>query len=668
MKTIQNNQCVSLRKTVTRSLSVLIGAVSCLWLTTGCDDYLDVVPEGDIQTVETIFEQRTDAYHWFKSCHVFLTDPATSFLRNPAVLGADELVAGQYARMQSNDKDVFGGLFIGDGLQMAADPYSNVWKKDGLFATLRYINIFLEQIDNCYNMTQQEKDLWKAEMKGMKANIYFEMMRRYGPIVLVPKNIDHKSEIAAMQQPRQPIDSCVNAIVKLCDEAIAELPTMKQKEQTRWAYYNKEAAATLKAYALLYAASPRFNGNVQFKDFVNKEGKRMFPDYDKEKWRKAAEAADEAIRICTQEAGKKLYSGTSSMETPLLNKINDIAMSSLDLNYANDEVILAFQRQNNLDPAYFIVPYVGASFTDIYDPNAEGCIAPSIKMVEMFYTEHGLPIEEDKQWLGSKYSMSKETDSRYKNVVPLNTDVMSLHRRREPRFYADIAADGTYWYRKMMKNGRSIYTPILTNMYQGANFGTQAKAIEPYQPQSLTGYWLKKWLVPDNPLASYTYNIGNYNLPQILFRLAELYLMSAEAWNEYLDQPNEHVYNMLDEVRVRAGIPKVRDAWTNYAKTPEKVKTKEGMREIIHHEWNNEFAFEGRRFWNLRRWMTAQNELNQPMYGWNILSNNAQGFYNNYEGPVVVWSKRNFTAPRDYLFPIRSEEILVSGVKQNPGW
>ena len=188
------------------------------------------------------------------------------------------------------------------------------------------------------------------------------------------------------------------------------------------------------------------------------------------------------------------------------------------------------------------------------------------------------------------------------------------------------------------------------------------------EPQSLTGYWLKKWLVPDNPLASYTYNIGNYNLPQILFRLAELYLMSAEAWNEYLDQPNEHVYNMLDEVRVRAGIPKVRDAWTNYAKTPEKVKTKEGMREIIRHEWNNEFAFEGRRFWNLRRWMTAQNELNQPMYGWNILSNNAQGFYNNYEGPVVVWSKRNFTAPRDYLFPIRSEEILVSGVKQNPGW
>lgn len=125
---------------------------------------------------------------------------------------------------------------------------------------------------------------------------------------------------------------------------------------------------------------------------------------------------------------------------------------------------------------------------------------------------------------------------------------------------------------------------------------------------------------------------------------------------------------MLDVVRERAGIPKVRDAWETYARNPEKVRTQSGMRSIIHQEWNIEFAFEGRRFYNLRRWMEATQELNQPQYGWNITATDSRRFYNNYEGPVVVWKKRKFSAPRDYFFPIQSEEVLISGCVQNPGW
>ena len=81
-----------------------------------------------------------------------------------------------------------------------------------------------------------------------------------------------------------------------------------------------------------------------------------------------------------------------------------------------------------------------------------------------------------------------------------------------------------------------------------------------------------------------------------------------------------------------------------------------------------EFAFEGRRFWNLRRWLTAGEELNDVQLGWNILGDDAQGFYNNYDGPIVVWNKRKFLVPRDYLFPLRSEEVIISGCVQNPGW
>ena len=83
------------------------------------------------------------------------------------------------------------------------------------------------------------------------------------------------------------------------------------------------------------------------------------------------------------------------------------------------------------------------------------------------------------------------------------------------------------------------------------------------------------------------------------------------------------------------------------------------MREIIRQEWNIEFAFEGRRFWNLRRWLTAADELNTDLYGWNILGETAHQFYNNFDGPVVVWSKREFVAPRDYLSPFVARKLWL---------
>ncbi len=641
-----------------------------LGLAASCSDYLDVVPKGDVKTIESQFEQRTDVATWLQSCYAMFTDMAVGYNDNPGYLGADELVGGQYARETTDNQGnlLMSSLFIGDGLQMASSPYCNIWKKDQAYCIIRYCNIFLDNVYNCYNMKKTEEDLWVAEIKALKAAVYLELMKRYGPFIIVDKNIDPNSSTADMQQPRAPIDSCVNAIVKLCDEAIPVLPSMKQKEQVRWAYFNKESTATVKAYALLYAASPLFNGNIELKDFVNKDGVRLFPDYDKEKWHKAAIAADEAIQYAT-EGGKKLKSGTTDKGSTMLNTIYDLEKRCVDQNYGNNEVIQAFQEQTGNRENY-LLPYTkeckSASSAESYDAYAKGCLAPSMKMVEMFYTDHGLPIDQDKQWLPSKYELSKEVDARYKNVVPLNAEVLSLHRRREPRFYADIAADGTYWFRMTTKR---VYGAIPVECKQGEEMGTSVKTITNLTPQSLTGYWVKKFVEPDASFSYYCVSVlWGQTYQEILYRLPELYLMSAEAWNEYLDKPNDHVYDMLDVVRERAGIPKVRDAWQNYAKNPGKVSTQDGMREIIHREWNIEFAFEGRRYYNLRRWKEAPQELNSPQYGWVVLSNTAQGFYNNFEGPVVVWSKRKFNAPKDYFTPIRSEEVLVSGCKQNPGW
>lgn len=651
----------------------LLAIIPFAFLLASCNDYLDVVPKNDVDNIENTFEQRDDAYQWLKTCYTFLVKEVAGFAEAPGYLGADEYVAGQYfrnvaVRYKSVYPDLGKGLFLGDGVQGASDPYMDIWAKDRFYAGIRYCNIFIENCPNCMTISESEKKIWIAEVKALKAHLYFELMRRYGPIVLVPKNIDVSSSYKEMQQPRSPIDSCVNAIVNLCDEAIADLPSMQQQETTHYAYYNREAAATLKAYTLLYAASPLFNGNEQMANFTNRNGVKLFPEYDKEKWHKAAVAADEALDYCLR-AGKQLYSGSNTRSTPLLNTILDIRQSSLDWHYGNQESILAFETSGFGNCAEYRVPAFAQSFQDgaYYDRSVNGCLGASIKMVNMFYTENGLPMEEDKQWLSDPYRLSKEADSRYRDVVPLNRDVLTVNRRREPRYYADLAPDGLYWVQPARLNGTLADVALLVNSKRNGNIGVKINQINSTYAQNISGIWVKKGIVPTVALQNYTASVGS-NDEMIVFRLAEVYLMAAEAWNEYLDKPNEHVYDMIDAVRKRAGIPDVRTAWRTYGKHPENVDTKEGMRDIIRREWNIEFAFEGRRFWNLRRWMTAPEELNSPQYGWNVLGTNNQTFYNNYDGPVIVWSKRRFVSPRDYFWPIRSEEVLISGVKQNPGW
>lgn len=634
----------------------------------GCSStWLDVVPENDIETIETNFEKKEDAELWLKTCYMFLMNDCAQAMNpaNPAYLGADEFCGNEYARTQGASQ-----LFIGDGLQMAHDPYGNVWHKQQYYAAIRYCNIFLENIGHVYNMDEDEKKLWAAEVKAVKAFYYFDLMRRYGPIILIDENLNPNLPIEDMLMSRRPIDEVVAEIVRLCNEAMQDLPYMLNKEESHKLFFNKEATATLKALTLLYAASPLFNGNVLFQNFTNRDGEKCFPEYDHEKWLRAAEACDSAILICYA-AGKALVEGSGDRPTPLLNTMKDIERTWIGDEYDSKEGIFIVNNiygQEDKLP-YFLIPFVNVNYYEYYDANSVGCLGAPIKMVEMFYTDHGLPIDEDKQWMVDKYRVTKEYDERYKDVIPLGEDVLSLHRRREPRFYAMIGADRTYWYRAASSSGVVSYKALMMKNRQGEETGTQATRYDESQPQNITGYWIKKWISSEVQMANYSNQVKlKVTQTRYIFRLAELYLASAEAWNEYLDAPNDKVYDLLDEVRERAGIPRVKEAWQMYAKTPEKVTTREGMREIIHREWNIEFMFEGRRYWNVRRWMTAQEEFNTPHMGWNVLASDEDGFYNHFEGPIMVWDKQKFEAPKDYFTPIQSEETLISGIRQNLGW
>ncbi|HYH55457.1 MAG TPA: RagB/SusD family nutrient uptake outer membrane protein, partial [Anseongella sp.] len=157
------------------------------------------------------------------------------------------------------------------------------------------------------------------------------------------------------------------------------------------------------------------------------------------------------------------------------------------------------------------------------------------------------------------------------------------------------------------------------------------------------------------------YSLETYPWP--VMRLADLYLLYAEALNE-AGGPGAEVYKWLNLVRERAGLQSVEDSWTLYSNNPAKYTTQDGLREIIHRERLIEMAFEGHRYWDLRRWKKADGEFNGPVYGWDVEQEESATYYRR-----KVLFNQAFQSPRDYFWPISENNIVVNrNLVQNPGW
>src|SRR3546814_11667939 len=102
----------------------------------------------------------------------------------------------------------------------------------------------------------------------------------------------------------------------------------------------------------------------------------------------------------------------------------------------------------------------------------------------MFYTENGLPIDQDHSWdYDSRYDVeTATTEDRY--YIRPNYETAKLHFKREPRFYADIGFDGGIWF------GQGNYDQENAWHVEGklGQYSGRARADE----HSITGYYTKK--------------------------------------------------------------------------------------------------------------------------------------------------------------------------------
>ena len=87
------------------------------------------------------------------------------------------------------------------------------------------------------------------------------------------------------------------------------------------------------------------------------------------------------------------------------------------------------------------------------------------------------------------------------------------------------------------------------------------------------------------------------------------------------------------------------------------------MRDIIHQERMNELAFEGERYWDLLRWKKAEDYMNRPIKGWNVMGETTEEYYE-----IKVVAQPEFLT-KNYFFPLRKASLDVnSNLIQNPGW
>lgn len=166
---------------------------------------------------------------------------------------------------------------------------------------------------------------------------------------------------------------------------------------------------------------------------------------------------------------------------------------------------------------------------------------------------------------------------------------------------------------------------------------------------SPTGYGWKKYV---DPSLMGVWDTG-HDFP--LIRLAEVYLDAAEARNELASSPSEDakIRNYSGMTRWRVGMPDF-----------PKDLTKEEMRERIRNERRVELAFEGARFFDIRRWGIAEEVLNAND-GWIIgMKLDDPGSYQvmpdgKWKGHIKVRQRITFTADQ-YVWPIPSREIELN--------
>lgn len=560
------------------------------------------------------------------------------------------------------------------------------------YTGIRNATVFIQNIDLNEEFSPEKRADYKAQARFVRAYYYWLLLRKYGPIPLVPEEgIDYTKEYEEIALPRSTYEECAEFISNEMQLAAKDLPLHRDEQAV--ARPTRGAALAARAQVLLYAASPLANGNTDefAQELVDDTGKKLLStEYNEEKWAKAAAAARDVIELGVYELYTANFRTTGNLSFPAtITPPYDNVFSEKDWpngwrnidpfeSYravfngtlrASENPELIFTRgqnqgfQNIKELVSHQLPRIAAGW------NTHGLTQ---KQCDAYYMNDGTDAPGKDKEIGRGDGSERLTGyvtrddvnaGRYK---PLSEGVSLQYANREPRFYASVAYNGSVWNltnepEEKDRNQQVFYYRGDGNGYTNTMFWLRS------------GIGVKKFVHPRD-----TYRSGNSDLitpkEEPAIRYADILLIYAEALNELdgtytipswdgtqtysISRNIDEMKRGIQPVRIRAGVP-------DY--TSDVYSDKDKFRKTLKRERQIELMGEGKRYYDLRRWKDAPIEESLPLYGCNTVMNVAQRDL--FHTPVPIWTFPTTFSKKMWFWPIQHSELKRNiRLTQNPGW
>lgn len=510
-----------------------------------------------------------------------------------------------------------------NGSWSASTPNSTIWKS--AYEGITYCNEVIDSWTDlkfeqfAYNKDYEQQmflyNNYQFEARWARAYFYFTLVRQYKNVPFKIHNTTGSDETSLPCTSSDEIFAFINdECDAIKDTIIADYTQIGDmalyKSQTGRA--GKYAVLALKAQAALYHASPLFS-----------EGKS-----ETEKlalWHQAALAHKELIEAC-EAGGHKLAATLDTLWNP--NYISDAQCYS--------EILFARRTAaaNTFEGYNFPVGY----------SSGQGGNCPTQDLVDAFDMANGKPITDE--------------TSGY--------DPQNPYADRDPRLALTVAVNGEKWPNDLA-DYNSTY-PVLET-YEGGYHSRSGKSAGAVYATS-TGYYLKKFCNPSQILRARSGHVVTTSAHGWLtFRMGGMYLNYAECLFQYFKLKGEALAAdatdgefpvsarlMASKTRERSGMPKFQAGMDN-----------DTFWERYKNERRVELAFEGHRFYDVRRWKED---------GDKFMNIHRMSITKDEESGVLTYTVVPFTRgdgqwkDKWNLFPFAQTEIIKSGhaITQNPGW
>ena len=658
-------------------------------LAVSCDKFFDINLK-DQATLEDTMSRSSSVRRYLAHLYSYIPrDENTRNYEGGTVLRSDESLNAK-SQYETYWYKVRRGEYGPDNTN--SESNANFWKR--YYVAINECTTFLDNVDKDQEDSPELVQQMKGEARFLRAYFYFVLLRQYGPVIIWGDQASDQNVLAETMD-RNTVDENFDFIVGELDKAIEDLAYEVNDSglglslSSNKGRATKGAAMALKARVLLMRASPLYNGQNgtgMYSSLQNHRGEQLFPAYSAAKWDDAAQAAKALIDMgrytltTVNDAGKSEFqNAAASYQTVWFEGWS-----------TNREIIWGWWYRAWGDES------LGSGCDIAYAAPAGGKIAlagyslnsPSLKLVDAYpmwetgrypilgYNKTGgmLDLSRPQVDEASGYQAEGWTEN-YQQTVDVETSwarPFKAHNStvgRDARYYANFVPNGFWWPSSTTNSGG----PVRFTCYNSG------EATAPYSATDAcnrVGYVWRRLYKANNPLKNLAADYQSVRYVYPAFRLAEVYLIYAEACNEKTSRDAEEAIRYIDMVRARSGLNGLHEAYPEIDfGNADGVTTisgvsrtgREWLRWFILQERMCEFAFEGQRHYDMIRWLKAEEEYNTENWTLHITAPTYEESYERVSDDYI--GGRGVFQSRDYLFPMSTNQLSeMTNYTQNPGW